>query len=490
MKRFIAAILFVALMCSFVPATFAATSEASEAAQALYDLGLFQGTGNNADGTPNFDLDRTPTRAEAVTMLVRLLGKDAEAKVGTWETPFTDVADWAKPYVGYAYANGLTTGTSDTTFGGDVTVNATQYLTFVLRALGYTSGTDFQWDSAWTKSDEIKLTDGRYNASTASFTRGDVAVISNAALSAEVNGQNTPLSKVLGIAQKGLTVEDLQGIWESEYKNSWTTNTRYEYVFDGNNYIRSALSTSTNTMNNGSSCTTHSFERIEGTYEISGDHILFSGERKKYGELPGYVVDDYFDVEHCTFDMPSSEFALAGSGSCKKVSESTITSMVQTKIEEKEKAFATRLYSHEELTVRQSLSKAKESLSKALPLAKNAGAVGLNSIILGMGVSSPYKTEKERAEVEAVAKGNVIAVKSLLTAVIIDINRIQEIFEKKPGTDPLVAKLTELERLCQSISDTPVSLDSDTLTEMLDNLTSAVDLFIEIHNAISNEYLN
>ena len=167
--------------------------DAARAAQALYDLGLFQGTGNNADGTPNFDLGRTPTRAEAVTMLVRLLGKDAEAKAGSWTTPFTDVADWAKPYVGYAYTNGLTTGTSATTFGGEDPINVTQYLTFVLRALGYTSGTDFQWDSAWTKADEIGLTDGSYNANTAAFTRGDVATISESALGAERKGQNTTM---------------------------------------------------------------------------------------------------------------------------------------------------------------------------------------------------------------------------------------------------------------------------------------------------------
>ncbi len=182
MKRFIATILTLALMCSFVPAAFAATDEATQAAQTLYDLGLFQGIGNNADGTPNFDLDRTPTRHEAVTMLVRLLGKDGEAKAGTWETPFTDVDDWAKPYVGYAYANRLTTGTSETTFGGAETINASQYLTFVLRALGYSSETDFQWDKPWELSDKIGLTSGNYDAGTTDFTRGDVAVISAHAL--------------------------------------------------------------------------------------------------------------------------------------------------------------------------------------------------------------------------------------------------------------------------------------------------------------------
>ena len=126
------------------PAAFAANDDAAEAANVLYELGLFQGTGTDADGKPVFDLGRAPTRHEAVTMLVRILGKEEEAKSGTWDIPFTDVSDWAKPYVGYAYANGLTSGTSATTFGGDVTVSATQYLTFILRALGYDSSTDFK----------------------------------------------------------------------------------------------------------------------------------------------------------------------------------------------------------------------------------------------------------------------------------------------------------------------------------------------------------
>lgn len=153
------------------------------AAKKLYAKGLFQGTGTDGDGNPVFDLDRTPTRAEAVTMLVRLLGKEDEAKAGTWTTPFTDVAEWAKPYVGYAYANGLTTGTGATTFGSNTAVNASQYLTFVLRALGYESGTDFQWDKAWELSDKIGLTSGEYNADTSGFTRGDVAIISYTSLS-------------------------------------------------------------------------------------------------------------------------------------------------------------------------------------------------------------------------------------------------------------------------------------------------------------------
>lgn len=71
----------------------AASDEAVNAAEELYARGLFKGTGTDSDGLPIFDLDRTPTRNEAVTMLVRLLGEESEALSGTWQMPFTDVAD-------------------------------------------------------------------------------------------------------------------------------------------------------------------------------------------------------------------------------------------------------------------------------------------------------------------------------------------------------------------------------------------------------------
>lgn len=184
MKKIISFILAVVLMLSFVPTAFAASDEALDAADKLNALGLFSGTGTDADGKPIYELDRAPTRQEAIVMLIRLLGKIDEAKAGNWDMPFTDVADWAKPYVGYAYANKFASGTSATTFGGDATVTAAQYLTFVLRALGYKVNTDFYWDKAWELSDKLGITDGRYDENTTSFTRGDAAIVSYNALSA------------------------------------------------------------------------------------------------------------------------------------------------------------------------------------------------------------------------------------------------------------------------------------------------------------------
>ena len=103
MKRFCALLLSFVLILSLSPAAAAASSEATAAADKLYSLGLFQGKGYTAGGSPIYALDDLPSRQEAVTMLVRLLGKETEAKAGKWNIPFTDVDAWAVPYVGYAY---------------------------------------------------------------------------------------------------------------------------------------------------------------------------------------------------------------------------------------------------------------------------------------------------------------------------------------------------------------------------------------------------
>lgn len=196
-KKALCLLLACMLMLSLLPTASAAEADAQKAAEALHELGLFNGVGTDANGNPIFDLDAAPDRQQAVTMLVRLLGKEDEAKAGSWNTPFTDVSAWAAPYVGYAYENGLTNGMSATTFGGSDAVTATHYLTFILRALGYLSGVDFRWDTAWALSDRLGITNGEYNADTSRFTRGDVAKISYAALSACMRDSTMTLQEYL-----------------------------------------------------------------------------------------------------------------------------------------------------------------------------------------------------------------------------------------------------------------------------------------------------
>lgn len=235
MKRFLSFILALTLAVSLVPSAFAASDEAVQAANALHTLGLFNGTGTDANGNPIYDLDRAPTREEAITMLIRLMGKESDAKGYNWEMPFTDVSGWAKPYVGAAYSWGLTSGTSETTFGGKQKVSAMQYLTLVLRALDYEDGTDFQWDKAWKLSDEIGLTSGQYT-SDRSMTRGDVAIISLKALSISNKYNWTLLEQLLNeeiISQKMVKKSGIDII--PDFNSSRTT---FQYVKDGAKFYR------------------------------------------------------------------------------------------------------------------------------------------------------------------------------------------------------------------------------------------------------------
>ncbi|MBR5489915.1 MAG: S-layer homology domain-containing protein, partial [Oscillospiraceae bacterium] len=188
MKKLIALIIALCLLLSLGLSVCAADSEAELAAKRLYSLGLMNGVGTLPDGSIDFGLDASLTREQAAIMLLRLLGKEAE---GTdLSMPFKDVSPWARQDVAYAYRLGLVKGTGDHTFGGRDAVSPAMYISFVLRALGYSSESDFVWSSPWTLSDEIGLTHGEYNEATTAFTRADMALISSWALDTKMKGSS------------------------------------------------------------------------------------------------------------------------------------------------------------------------------------------------------------------------------------------------------------------------------------------------------------
>ncbi len=176
------------------------------AAWQLYGMGLFRGVGRQPDGTPDFALDRTQTRAEAVTMLVRLLGHEEDA---AGEHPFTDVPDWASRYVGYAYEAGLTRGVSATRFDASSTVTGAQFATFLLRALGYKSGTDFDWRAPWELAREIGLAEQAVD--TTAISRRDAVELEVTALKTLRKGEEQTLTEQL-IAQERVSRLDA---WKS-----------------------------------------------------------------------------------------------------------------------------------------------------------------------------------------------------------------------------------------------------------------------------------
>lgn len=181
---------FALVFAMLIPAYAASSSEAETKATALKQLGLFKGVSDT-----DFALDRAPTRTEALIMLIRALDKESEALSGTWSHPFTDVDSWADKYVGYGYEKGLTKGVSATQFGTG-NAGSDMYLTFMLRALGYS---DTAGDFAWNAPDLLAkavgiLTD---SVNTADFLRADVAIVSWAALEADLKTGRQRLAKKL-----------------------------------------------------------------------------------------------------------------------------------------------------------------------------------------------------------------------------------------------------------------------------------------------------
>ena len=90
-------------------------------------------SGTNAEGTL-FSPDVTVTRAQAMTFLWRAHGSPK----ATGTNPFTDVStsDYYYDAVLWAVANGVTNGTSTTTFSPDTAVTRSQAVTFQWRAAG------------------------------------------------------------------------------------------------------------------------------------------------------------------------------------------------------------------------------------------------------------------------------------------------------------------------------------------------------------------
>ena len=153
-------------------------SPEQQAAEALHSIGLVMGYGNGADGKPVFGLDESMNRVFGAVMFLRLVGEYDAAEASAYDQPFSDVPVWADKYIAYAYAKGYTSGVSASRFDPEGEMTATMFLSLALKALGYEMGVDFQWDSAWTLTDKLGVTNGKFNAANNSLTRGDMMLIS------------------------------------------------------------------------------------------------------------------------------------------------------------------------------------------------------------------------------------------------------------------------------------------------------------------------
>ena len=170
-------------------------------AAALRTLSLFRGTDTAYGG--GFDLDRAPTRAQAIVMLIRMLGEEEAARQCTAKHPFVDVPAWCASYVAYAYEKGYSNGIGrdrygKELFGSDLEASAVMYAEFMLRALGYSSTAVSDISDALERAQSAGVLTGGEAAALKSgtFLRADVVYLSYYALSARTSN-GTELSRKL-----------------------------------------------------------------------------------------------------------------------------------------------------------------------------------------------------------------------------------------------------------------------------------------------------
>ena len=194
-------------MLPFSAAAAGAERDAQASAEALNRLGLVQGY-ETADGRVNFALEDSLTRAQAIALVVRFLGAEAEAAGGNYTHPFEDVPAWAEPYVGYAYANKITQGVGNSRFGTDEVIGEAAFLTSILRVLGYEDKNDGSGDFIWSDPFALAKTAGltENSAAGAAFRRGDAFCICYRALTAAPKAGDSVAARLIS---KGIFTQAL-----------------------------------------------------------------------------------------------------------------------------------------------------------------------------------------------------------------------------------------------------------------------------------------
>ena len=148
------------------------TEDNVEAISVLEEVGIMVGDENG-----DFNPDQLVTRNEMAVVMSNLMDYRVATFAGT--SPFTDVPSWAEPYVAACWTNGITAGTSATTYGGDASVTTAQAALMLMKALGYFQysndfGSDWQLATV-SQGSKIGLFKDVEAAVSEAMTRNDVA---------------------------------------------------------------------------------------------------------------------------------------------------------------------------------------------------------------------------------------------------------------------------------------------------------------------------
>ena len=198
-----------------------ASNDHQEAIEVLQAVGIMTGDQNG-----KFNPDGSITRNEMAVIMAHLLNLNYDYYRGT--NPFTDVPEWAAPYVAACAAEGVVAGIGNGQFGGNQKVTAAQASLMIMKALGYFQnaedfGTDWQVATI-RQASYINLFDNINSNAESALTRAQVAQL-------VLNGLKAQMVDFTG--DKGIQIGDVTVGYKAEYTARTNANKKYNSIDTG-----------------------------------------------------------------------------------------------------------------------------------------------------------------------------------------------------------------------------------------------------------------
>ena len=146
MKKIICIVITLSMIFSTVVSYGASNLTVEEKRDYLVDAGLLMGD------QVGLWLDSGVRRIDAVAVITRVMAATDPHWKYTTEHTFTDVPKWADRVVGTIKMNGIMTGVSATKFEPNTVLTKNDFMTILLRALGYGNNDgvqEFTWNDAF-----------------------------------------------------------------------------------------------------------------------------------------------------------------------------------------------------------------------------------------------------------------------------------------------------------------------------------------------------
>ena len=198
-----------------------ASNEHQEAIEVLQAVGIMTGDQNG-----NFNPDGSITRNEMAVVMAHLLNLDYDYYRGT--NPFTDVPEWAAPYVAACAAEGVVAGIGNGQYGGSNKVTAAEASLMIMKALGYfQNAEDFgsDWQVATIRqASYINLFANINSDADSALTRAQVAQL-------VLNGLKAQMVDFTG--DKGIQIGDVTVGYRAEYTARTNANKKYNSIDTG-----------------------------------------------------------------------------------------------------------------------------------------------------------------------------------------------------------------------------------------------------------------